>query len=259
MPSLPKSAPPTPICSCEGRGKVIASLERAEQEQLIILERYPIGTARTLALVPCICAAGAALTTRWRNLPAEAEGITFSHRLVTMPGADWAKARAAVEEFVAQPRGWLTLAGNCGTGKTYLVYAGLNELAKRGIYGRYLMLKELLLELQRSIKLGCYDETFARLVTAPLLVIDELDKYRGDRDWAIDVIETLFLLRYREARYAGTVLLYNLNEAERLPPFLLSRIRDGHFGFVELNGPDLRPLAAQLDPWDRGAGERGHG
>lgn len=224
----------------------------AEAEQLIVIDRYQVGD-RQLAIVPCVCAAGQDVARRWRSMPAEAEGV----RLTTLPRVpDQAAARAAIECWVANPRGWLILAGCYGTGKTKLTYAALNALADRGVYGRYLLLPDLLDELRDGIKAGLYADRLRRVVQAPILALDELDKFREDSDWAIEVLEKLFITRYREAQYTGTILVYNRERAERLPAFLQSRITDSHFTFVDLAGRDLRPIAAQLDPWDRGEGER---
>lgn len=249
-PSLPSVVPPTPACRCGGAGALIERLEVAQAAQLIIISVCTVGD-RTLATVPCSCAAGAEVARRWRALPAEAEGITLS-TLRTVPDPQWQVARAATAQFVAQPRGWLILAGGYGTGKTRLVYAALNDLAARGRYGRYLTMPDLLDALRDGIKANLYAERLERVVQAPILALDELDKYRADSDWAVEVLEKLFLRRYRDARQTGTILVYNRERADRLPAFLQSRIRDNHFAFIDLDGPDLRPIAAALDPWDRG-------
>lgn len=254
MPCSTRSARPTPICGCDGSGTLIEQAGVAEAEQLIIVSRYPIGD-RQLAVVPCVCAAGQEVARRWRSLPREAEGITFA-TLRNVPHPKWQAARAKVAAFVAQPRGWLTLAGAYGTGKTRLVYAALNELAGRGVYGRYLTMPDLLDQLRDGIKAGIYADRLDRIVTAPILALDELDKFREDSDWSVDVLEKLFIRRYQQARFTGTILIYNRERAERLPAFLRSRVRDGHFAFVDLDGPDLRPIAAEIDPWDRGEGEK---
>lgn len=229
----------------------------AQAEQLIIVSTFELG-GRTLATVPCRCPAGAEIARRWRSLPAEAEGVTLA-TLRSVPDPSWQAARAAITAFAAMPRGWLILSGTYGTGKTRLLYAALNELAARGRYGRYLTMPDLLDQLRDGITAGLYAERLDRVVEAPILALDELDKFRTDSDWAADVLEKLFIRRYREARYTGTLLVYNRERADRLPAFLQSRIHDSHFRFVDLNGPDLRPLAAQLDPWDRGDGEARHG
>jgi DNA replication protein DnaC len=226
--------------------------ETAEAEQLIIVDAYQVGDRR-LAIVPCACASGREIARRWRSLPAEAEGVTLA-TLRAVPAQ--AKAREKIATFVARPRGWLVFSGNYGTGKTKLAYACLNELADRGVFGRYMLLPDLLDELRDSIKAGLYADKLNRIVRAPLLAIDELDKFRDDSAWVGEVLEKLFLVRYREAQYSGTILIYNRERADRLPPFLQSRITDSHFLLVELNGQDLRPIAGKLDPWDRGEGER---
>lgn len=253
MNSLPKSKPQTPICSCNGGGTLYEQPKRAEAEGLIIIDRYTFGT-RTLALVPCCCAEGAEVARRWRNLPREAEGVTLE-TLRAIPSPGWSAAAAAVKEFIARPRGWLTFAGNYGTGKTRLAYAALNGLAARGVYGRYMLLPDLIDELRDAVKADMYAERLNRVVHAPVLVLDELDKFRDDSEWISEVIERLFLRRYREARYTSTILVYNLERGDRLPPFLQSRMRDSHFQYFELTGRDLRPVAGQLDPWERGQGE----
>lgn len=225
-------------------------MERAEAEQLIIVDSYRVGD-RVLAIVPCVCTAGREIARRWRSLPSEAEGVTLNS-LRTIPAQRVACEKIAA--FVARPRGWLILNGNYGTGKTKLAYACLNELADRSVYGRYMLLPDLLDELRDSIKAGLYADKLNRIVRAPILAIDELDKFRDDSPWVGEVLEKLFLVRYREAQYTGTILIYNRERADRLPPFLQSRITDSHFLLIELKGQDLRPIAGTLDPWDRGEG-----
>jgi len=231
---------------------VYERLERAEAEQLIIVDTYQVGE-RSLAIVPCACPAGREIARRWRSLPREAAGVTLAS-LRAIPAQK--AAREQIAAFVANPRGWLILAGNYGTGKTKLVYACLNELADRGVFGRYMLLPDLLDELRDSIKAGLYADKLSRIVKAPILAIDELDKFRDDSAWVAEVLEKLFLTRYREAQYSGTILVYNRERRDRLPPFLQSRITDSHFLLIELAGTDLRPIAGALNPWDRGEGER---
>lgn len=207
---------------------------------------------RKLALIACSCAAGQRRVADWRALPAEAEGVTLRSLKPLKPQAE---ARRQVAAFAQDPRGWLILSGNYGTGKTKLVYAALNELAARNHHGRYILLPDLLDELRNSIKAGAYADRLSRVVYAPILAIDELDKFRDDNEWVAEVLQKLFISRYRDAKYTGTILVYNRERADRLPEFLQSRVSDGHFRRVELNGDDLRRYANDLDPWDRGEGE----
>ena len=242
----------TSNCPCEGRnGAFYTELGEAERQQLIIIDRYTVGD-RQLALIPCSCPDGQRRVADWRALPAEAAGVTLKTiaRL-----KEQSEARRQVAAFVQDPRGWLVLSGHYGTGKTKLVYAALNELAARGRHGRYILLPDLLDELRDGIKAGVYADRLKRVVYAPILAIDELDKFREDSAWATEVLQKLFITRYRDARFTGTILVYNRERADRLPEFLQSRVTDGHFLRVELVGVDLRPIADKLDPWDRGEGE----
>ena len=219
----------------------------------MIIDRYTVAT-RQLALIACTCADGRKRMADWQALPAEAKGVTLD----SIQSLKFqAEARAKILQFAQDPRGWLILSGHYGGGKTKLVYAALNELAARGHHGRYILMPDLLDELRDAIKAGAYADRLSRVVYAPILAIDELDKFRDDNEWIAEVLQKLFISRYRDARHTGTILVYNQERADRLPGFLQSRISDGHFAHVTVEGIDLRPDAHTLDPWDRGEGEYG--
>jgi hypothetical protein len=237
------------ICRCNGHGTVLERLERARAEQLVILDTFGQGD-RASGLVPCVCDAGRAVANAWRGLPDEADGLYFTNGRVKAVPAQ-AEAREKTLEFIKQPRGWLTLIGGYGVGKTVLIYAALNHLADRGIYGRYVMMPELLNELRNAVGTNHYAERLRRLLDAPILAVDELDKVR-ESEFVDDVMNALFLARYRDRARLGTIIGYNLDGAERIPPFVASRANDGRFKLAVMTGQDLRPIADKLDPWDRG-------
>lgn len=248
-PSSPRSREITLICACSGNGVLLETLDRAARDQLIILDVFGSGD-QARALVPCSCQAGSRRAETWRGLPCEAAGVRLDTNRIQRIGAQ-AAARDAIHAFIAAPRGWITLAGGYGVGKTMLIYACLNHLADRGIYGRYVMMPELLNELRDAVGSDLYGERLRRLIQAPILAIDELDKMR-DSDFVDDVLHAIFLARYRDRDRCGTIIGYNLDGQARIPPFLASRIRDGRFQLVEMGTTDLRPIADKLDPWDRG-------
>jgi hypothetical protein len=256
-PSSPRpsrSTSPT-ICSCDGFGAQLETLERARADLLVILDMHEVGD-RQLALVPCSCAAGAVRAHKWRGLPAEADQVRWrSGRLKQLK--DQKEALKAARSFVAQPRGWLTYVGGYGTGKTMLIYACLNHLADRGIFGRYVVMPDLLSQLRSALRQDdqAYASILRRVVQAPLLAIDELDKIR-DSEFVDEVLEAIFLARYTDRHQLGTIIGYNIDRADRIPPFLRSRMGDSRFELIEMTGADLRPIAHQLDPWDRGEGEQ---
>lgn len=254
--SLPRSRPPArsvSICNCNGHGTLLELPERARADRLVVLDTFGTG-ARARALVPCHCAAGHARAKTWRNLPDEADGVLLTNGRIKQVKAQQ-DAVTKVKAFISQPRGWLTLAGGYGVGKTMLIYACLNHLADQGIYGRYVMMPELLNELRDAIGTDLYGERLRRLIAAPILAVDELDKTR-DSPFVDDVLHAIFLARYQRRGDAGTIIGYNLDGAARIPAFLASRIQDGRFRLAEMTDKDLRPIADKLDPWDRGEEER---
>lgn len=252
-PTLPSASPPpkprrlTSLdCLCQGSGVLLMAAEAARQGRCVVLDRYG-----DRALVPCDCTDGRSRAEKWRNLPREASGV-YLNTGRTLPAQQ--AAQLEITAFVADPRGWLTLVGGYGVGKTRLIYACLNHLADAGIYGRYVMMPELLNELRNALRDDDYGERLRRFVEAPLLAIDELDKIR-DSEFVDDVLQAIFLARYQQREALSTIIGYNADGAHRLPPFLRSRIHDSRFRLVELGGRDLRPIADKLDPWDRGEGE----
>lgn len=221
--------------------------EAAHAARLVVLDSYG-----DRVLVPCDCTDGRKRAEKWRNLPREAAGVYLTNG---KPLPIQAPARAEIARFIADPRGWLTLVGGYGVGKTRLIYAALNHLADVGMYGRYVMMPDLLNELRDCARTGDgYAEKLRRFIQAPVLAIDELDKLR-DTEFVDDVLYAIFLARYQERETVATIIGYNADGADRIPPFIRSRIRDSRFRLIEMGGPDLRPLADQLDPWDRGEGK----
>jgi DNA replication protein DnaC len=249
---LPRSAPPVPSplksldCLCRGAGALLMDREDAVRTHAVILDSYA-----GRVLIPCDCTDGRQRAAKWRNLPREAAGVYLTSGV---PIAAQTAAQLEIAAFVADPRGWLTLIGGYGVGKTRLIYAALNHLADAGVYGRYVMMPELLNELRDALRDDDYGERLRRFVEAPLLAIDELDKIR-DTDFVDDVLQAIFLARYQQRETLATIIGYNADRADRLPAFLLSRINDSRFRLIELGGRDLRPIAHKLEPWDRGEGE----
>ena len=261
--SSPTISSPPLVCSCDGSGVVLERLERARDERLVVLDIYTIGT-REIAQVPCVCASGQERMHRWRNLPAEADGVYLRRGGLSVVAAQ-REAVAAAQSFIGQPTGWLVLAGAYGVGKTQIIYATLNHLADLGQHGRYIELPTLLDELRGIVAQGGdHRVVLKRLIDAPLLAIDECDKAR-ESAFTQEVFEALFLARYRQRGTHGTIIGFNADRIDQIPPFVVSRMRDERFRFVEMRGADLRPVARQLaanaavaGKWDRGKGEHVH-
>lgn len=235
---------------CQGAGRLLMDEATAAAAGLLVLERQEF-LKRWRVAVPCTCAAGHAAIARWQQLPPDAAGVTLES-LYDVPDQD--QAIAAVEAFCANPRGWLSFAGDYGVGKTALLYAALNRLSVQGRFGRYTTAPVLIDKLRNLIRNdGDPDGYLQRWIDAPLVAIDELDKY-DQTEFAEKSIFRLFNARYERRNEAGTLLAYNLDRAARLPAFLRSRIKDGRFQLITLAGSDVRP-AMTADPWDRGESE----
>lgn len=257
--SPPRPSAPSPISrrsgstcpQCAGEGLYLTTPAAAAAARLIVTATY--GEDR--ALVVCsACAAGSARAQTWRGVPADAVGVRLDNgtmRQINDP--DHRRALEAVVAMIRDPRGWLTLAGGYGTGKTQLLYAALNHLAERGVYGRYTTAPDLLDFLRDGISSGDSPGSRLRgLAESPVLAVDELDKFNATA-FAEEQLFKLFHARYQAREERATLIGYNLDGADRIPPFLRSRIRDGRFLCVELRGPDLRPTLSRSSAWDRGA------
>lgn len=210
------------------------------EHSLVVVARFPFADTERLVVICPDCAAGHARFRAWSRLPDEARDVAFD-RLTDWP--EQAEALQATMAFVQEPVGWLTLAGGYGTGKTTLIYAALNHLAAVGSYGAYWTAPDLIEELRSGLRDetgAAHSDRLARIAELPVLAIDELDKYRHTA-FAEEGIFRLFQRRYQLRRTHATLIGYNLDGADCIPPFLRSRIGDGRFRLVEMPGVDLRP------------------
>lgn len=225
-----------------------ALADEAAETQLVVIDRYNVGTPLERLYVFCpACATGRERAGRWMRLPDEATGITLE-TLLCYPDQD--QPYSAVEAFTQNPRGWITLVGGYGVGKTTLVYAGLNALQARGVYGQYWTMPDMLDYLREAVRADAKDSASARLAriaALPVLAIDELDKYNAT-DWTEEQVFKLFKTRYEMRRQVGTIIGYNRDRDDLIPPFLRSRIKDGRFQFFDLGNADIRPTLGR-DDW----------
>lgn len=240
------STPTGGRCACDGSGALL--IPAADTRGWIVSARYG---DRALVLCPG-CAAGRTRAQAWKNLPDEAAGV----RLATLHAkAHQQPAIAAIARLLVEPAGWLTLAGDYGTGKTTLIYACLNALGDQGTPGRYTTAPELLDHLRDGMRDTAGQSPSSRLqglIEAPCLAVDEVDKYQAT-EFAEQAIFRLFDARYRARASSITLLGYNHEREDRIPPFLASRMRDGRFQRIVMHGTDIRPtLTRPLDAWDRG-------
>ncbi|MBR1377204.1 MAG: primosomal protein DnaI [Bacilli bacterium] len=101
----------------------------------------------------------------------------------------------------------LYLNGSFGCGKTYLVSAAFNELAKKGYKSAIVFWPEFLLELKSSFD-SDFKEKYDYVKTVPLLLIDDIGA-ENNTEWSRDDIFCP-LIQYRMENHLPTFFTSNL-------------------------------------------------
>ena len=106
------------------------------------------------------------------------------------------------------------LYGNFGCGKTYLVAALFNELAKKNVHSTIVYFPELLRSLKATFNnpLDDYSEKFDLVKSSPLLLLDDIGAEKLT-DWARDEVLGV-ILQYRMEEHLPTFLTSNLSLKE---------------------------------------------
>ncbi len=103
------------------------------------------------------------------------------------------------------------LSGSFGSGKSYIIAALFNELAKRNVNSAIIYFPEFLRKIKASFGTD-YDDLFDTVKTVPLLLIDDIGAERLT-DWARDEI-LRSILQYRMDNKLSTFFTSNLNLQE---------------------------------------------
>lgn len=166
--------------------------------------------------------------------------------------------KSVVMEWAASPRGWLTLCGSAGTGKTHLAAAAANVRLMAGDRVCFAVVPDLLDALRASYRDdadAAFDEVFRSLKQADLLVLDDLGA-QAATEWAREKLYQLCATRH--LRGAPTLVTTNLMPDD-LDPRLASRLLDHQISTVyRVKAPDYRTgTMAELGQGGRTAGRRG--
>lgn len=105
----------------------------------------------------------------------------------------------------------LYLHGNFGCGKSYLVAATFNELARRGVKSAIIFWPEFLRDLKTSFQTD-FKEKFDKIKKAPLLLIDDIGA-ENTTAWGRDEI-LCPILQFRMEEHLPTFFTSNLNLPE---------------------------------------------
>jgi DNA replication protein DnaC len=168
--------------------------------------------------------------------------------LVTPDAAAKAQVDAA-KAFAQRPKGWLTLYGAWGSGKTHLAEAIARHLLHRKIGTVMLRAADLFVYLgateRREGEDVDYEGRLKWLQSVPVLVVDELGKER-QTDAVINRRQRLLMSRFEQAERGegGATVLVSNEAPEQWPdPALASRARDARFQCLKTTDVDFRRLA----------------
>lgn len=158
------------------------------------------------------------------------------------PGA--AKMMGAARAFIAEDRrGFLTVHGGFGNGKSTILKAIVNDCITAGVEARYVTMTEVMVYAREAFDSQQQGDSdygrIARLAKTQVLVIDEVDKARVT-DYAREVQTHLFDVRYRNAHQLGTVVAWNGRFDAIDLPWVRSRLSE--YPVVENSDADMRPL-----------------
>ena len=156
-------------------------------------------------------------------------------------------AFAIAAAYAENPSGWLVLRGGYGVGKTHLAAAIANRQLELGHKAVFVSVPDLLDYLRATYRGGNegYDERFAQIRNAKLLVLDDLGM-ESPTSWAIEKLYQIFNHRYNSR--LATVITTN-HDLEELELRLRSRLSD----------PDITQIVyVRARDYRMGSGSSGH-
>lgn len=164
--------------------------------------------------------------------------------VITVGRPGTAKMVNAATDWISNGcKGFLTIHGGVGNGKSTVLKAIVNDCVERGMDVRYVTMTDVMAYAREAFSSDMKgDSDLGRirdLANTQVLVIDEMDKARLS-DYAREIQTHLFDARYRSAHKLGTVVTWNGGFDAIDLPWVLSRL--SQYPVVENNDKDMRPL-----------------
>jgi DNA replication protein DnaC len=183
--------------------------------------------------------ARAILTYTWLGRPWSEPGLA-EKTFATFQRARQPQAYALAQAFAERPQGTLALYGSFGTGKTHLLAAIANVRIERGQICRFASAVSLFDALQERLQLGQdYHELLRQAISAPLLLLDDVDKLKPSEFRE----ETLYKLLNGRSVASLPLALSSNNPPDALARWIgeagRSRLMAGLIP-VPMDGPDYR-------------------
>ncbi len=221
--SLPQVAPPAPaksVCPCcKGAGYLRANV--------------PFGHLNFGKPIACECKEAEKKEKRRQQLLELSDLSAFRSKSLTNFSTHYPGMHPTVQEafevaqdYAQDPYGWLLLVGPNGCGKTHLAAAIANKCLDSGSMVLFAVVPDLLAHLRAAFAPTAsegYDQLFAKMREAELLVLDDLGAHQSS-PWAS---EKLFqLLNYRYNSQYPTVITANKGGLGSIDDRVLSRLSD---------------------------------
>jgi len=217
-----------PYCCCNGARYVRGN--------------FPLGHILFGKAIPCACLRSERARERGERLrrmsglsEAELSGFTFEGfdpRLCRPQSEQMQQAMADIkrqcEEYARNPRGWLVLVGNVGSGKTHLAAA----IARYSIHHDRPAYMATMPRLLNMLRAGyndavTFEQRVQMLEEVDLLVIDDLGAEKAT-EWAIEQLYSIVNARYHTRRPMVITSNVDLERADGvIDARVLSRLREG--------------------------------
>ena len=171
---------------------------------------------------------------KYCRLPDTAIDITFD-TFNLRPGLEQAYAKAQMLASGSGELQWLTLMGECDTGKSHLAMAVARCWMNRGDTVRYAAVPELLDDLRNAYNPGheiSYELEFNILKEAKLLILDDLGM-ESPTPWAQEKLDLIVELRSRSQKALLVTTNLPLNKLSMRIASRLQRFRPGDIVAIE--------------------------